>query len=295
MKLLLAAFLAIALASVQGNTENSDKVKHYSEGCFEETGADHVTVENARKGEFVEDEKLLKYCMCMYNKMHLMNGEGHILEENMLKYVPENIEKEEASKVIKKCIVEVHDETSHEKKAFNFYKCFVHSVGKPVHVFKNLYISDKIYIKCIYYTQPVPRIKMKTCTIILLIVAIAFAEKVKYTEEQKAKLAELKKVCVESSGVALDEVEKAKKGVFGDDEKLKEFLFCVAQKIDFMNKDGHFKADVITAKITAIHGEQIAKDVVGVCTAKTEANGPATSLALAKCLSEQSKQHVSLA
>ncbi|XP_017783042.1 PREDICTED: uncharacterized protein LOC108567218 [Nicrophorus vespilloides] len=135
---------------------------------------------------------------------------------------------------------------------------------------------------------------MKTCAIILLVASVAFAHEVNLTEEQKAKLAEIKKECISSSGVALDEVEHAKKGVFAEDEKLKDFLFCLAQKIGFMDKDGQFKKDVITAKITANHGEQIAKEVVDVCTAKTEVNGPETSLALAKCLSEKSKQHVSI-
>ncbi|XP_017783036.1 PREDICTED: general odorant-binding protein 56a-like [Nicrophorus vespilloides] len=137
---------------------------------------------------------------------------------------------------------------------------------------------------------------MKSFAIIFLVIAsVAFAQKVNLTEEQKTKLAEFKKECVASSGVALDAVENAKKGIIADDQKMKDFLFCVAQKIGFMDKDGHFNVDVMMAKISAQHGEQIAKDVVGVCTAKTEANGPETSFVLAKCLSEKSKQHVSLA
>ncbi|XP_017783039.1 PREDICTED: uncharacterized protein LOC108567214 [Nicrophorus vespilloides] len=136
MKFLVAAFFVIALASVQGTPAARHNIKQYSEDCMESTGVDHEIVANARKGEFVEDEKLIKYCTCVYKKMNIINDGGHLHEETLVEYSPENIEKEEASKIVKKCIEEAHGE-SYEKKSFIFYRCYVHAAGKPVHVFKN--------------------------------------------------------------------------------------------------------------------------------------------------------------
>ncbi|WP_156460859.1 pheromone/general odorant binding protein, partial [Sphingomonas sp. Leaf339] len=110
MKFLVAAFLAIALVSVQA-TESGNKIKHFSEGCMETTGVDHDIVVNARKGEFVDDEKYMKYCHCMCKKMNIMDDEGHLHEEHMLDNLPEGLGREEGTKIMKKCIGEAHDET----------------------------------------------------------------------------------------------------------------------------------------------------------------------------------------
>ncbi|XP_017783044.1 PREDICTED: B1 protein-like [Nicrophorus vespilloides] len=124
---------------------------------------------------------------------------------------------------------------------------------------------------------------------------IAAAQAHSLTDEQLAKLKAYKADCIASSGVTPDLVEKSKKGEFADDPKLKEFLFCIGKKIGFLNDAGDFQVDVMTAKITANHGKDAADDVVSVCTAKKESSGPETSFALAKCLYEKSKQHITLA
>ncbi|XP_017783047.1 PREDICTED: general odorant-binding protein 56d-like [Nicrophorus vespilloides] len=115
------------------------------------------------------------------------------------------------------------------------------------------------------------------------------------TEEQMEKLKTYKMECITSSGVDVEVVEKSKKGEFAEDPKLKEFLFCVAKKVGFLNEDGDYQVDVMKAKITAKHGQEAADNVVVACTEKKEASGAETSYALAKCFYEKSKEHIPLA
>ncbi|XP_017783046.1 PREDICTED: general odorant-binding protein 99a-like [Nicrophorus vespilloides] len=130
--------------------------------------------------------------------------------------------------------------------------------------------------------------------IVVLVSFIAAIQAHHLSEEQLEKLKGYKMECVTSTEVDVDLVKKAKMGEFTEDDKLKEFLFCVAKKVGLLNEDGDYQVEGIKEKIVAKYGQEAADDVVDVCTQKKESSGPETSFALAKCLHEKSKKHIEL-
>ncbi|XP_017783043.1 PREDICTED: general odorant-binding protein 69a-like [Nicrophorus vespilloides] len=115
------------------------------------------------------------------------------------------------------------------------------------------------------------------------------------TKEELEKVKTYKTDCAKDSGVSAKVAEDTNKGVFPADPKLKEFLFCLSKKVGYLNDTGDFQLTTINDKVTANHGQETARDVVAPCTQKKGSSGQETSLALAKCFYEKSKQHIALA
>uniref|UniRef100_M3VHC0 Odorant binding protein 7 n=1 Tax=Ips typographus TaxID=55986 RepID=M3VHC0_IPSTY len=69
------------------------------------------------------------------------------------------------------------------------------------------------------------------------------------TDKQKELLAQHYKECLAKSKVNEATLQKARIGQFADDDKLKEHILCVAQKIGFQNSAGQFQNQVIETKL----------------------------------------------
>ncbi|XP_017783051.1 PREDICTED: uncharacterized protein LOC108567226 [Nicrophorus vespilloides] len=128
--------------------------------------------------------------------------------------------------------------------------------------------------------------------IVLCMCIIAAIQANKLAEKQ---IETYKADCKTSSGVSGDVVDKTIKGEFSGDAKLKEYFFCLAKKLGFLNEAGDYQVTVINDKITDHHGQETARDIVAACTQKKSASGPETSFNMAKCFYEKSKQHIALA
>ena len=114
------------------------------------------------------------------------------------------------------------------------------------------------------------------------------------TEEQKERARLVSKECREKSGVSEDVVLKARQGQFADDEKLKEHLFCFAQKIGLVNEQGVVQPEVIKAKIAADVNPEVADKANAACSAVKAATPQQTVFDAFKCYSEQTEKRFSL-
>ncbi|XP_017783013.1 PREDICTED: uncharacterized protein LOC108567194 [Nicrophorus vespilloides] len=129
-----------------------------------------------------------------------------------------------------------------------------------------------------------------SCYALLLLSLVVFAQ----AEISEEKLIKYKMQCLTYSRVSIEAVNEMKMGVFSDEAKLKEFLFCVAKKTGFMNKDGQYEVDRIRSVIEETRGMGGAEIFVSGCLKEPKESGPETSFELAKCLFEKSKGYISL-
>ncbi|XP_017878110.1 general odorant-binding protein 56d-like [Ceratina calcarata] len=131
---------------------------------------------------------------------------------------------------------------------------------------------------------------MKTIAVVL---AICFVGAMALTDEQKAKLAEHKAVCITETGVDAQVVENAKNGNWADgDEKLECFSACMLKRIGIMRPDGSISEEVTRQKApTDIPKEKI-DDVINKCKGTTGANDCKKAANLAKCFIENKSFNV---
>lgn len=114
------------------------------------------------------------------------------------------------------------------------------------------------------------------------------------TDEQKNKIREYSKECQEKSGVTTELIQKARKGEFVDDPKLKDHLLCFAKKAGFLSETGEVQGNVIKAKIEADVGAEEATKVTEKCGALKAATPQQTAFDVFKCYFDSTTKHVSL-
>ena len=86
------------------------------------------------------------------------------------------------------------------------------------------------------------------------------------SEEQKKRLEEYSKECLEVSKVEEAVLKEAEKGVFLDDPKLKVHALCFSKKIHMQNEKGEIQVDVIKEKLTSqIKSAEEVEKVVKLC------------------------------
>ncbi|KAJ8955673.1 hypothetical protein NQ318_008542 [Aromia moschata] len=86
------------------------------------------------------------------------------------------------------------------------------------------------------------------------------------TDEQKTKLMEYNKQCMEETNVANELILKAKAGEYSDDPLLKKQILCVNKKAGFQNDAGDLQIDFIKSKVNdIIKDEKTTADIVGQC------------------------------
>lgn len=111
------------------------------------------------------------------------------------------------------------------------------------------------------------------------------------SDEKKQKLKEYSAACSESTGVDQKLIEDARKGIFSEDAKFKEFLFCISKKIGSQNEAGEIQKDVIKQKLVAeLKDEKLADSIVEKCAIAKD-TPQETAFASAKCYHESKPKH----
>lgn len=117
--------LAISFVAVLGELtdEQKAKLREHKESCISETGVDPTVVENAKKGEVVEnDEKLACFATCLLKKVGIMTADGDIDWEVARAKLPESVPQEQADQIHNAC----KDITGTGcEKGHNLMKCFM--------------------------------------------------------------------------------------------------------------------------------------------------------------------------
>nr|UYS88360.1 odorant binding protein 8 [Aromia bungii] len=70
--------------------------------CVEETGTTEDAILNARKGEFIDDEKFKCYIKCLMTQMACIDDDGTVDEEATIAVIPEEYQ-DVAAPIIRKC------------------------------------------------------------------------------------------------------------------------------------------------------------------------------------------------
>ena len=104
--------------------------------------------------------------------------------------------------------------------------------------------------------------KVLICAVVFALVATMGHS---LSEEQKERARAVSKECREKSGVPEDLVLKARQGQFTDDPKLKEHLYCFAQKLGLINAQGELQPEVIKAKIKNDVNADVAEKATSIC------------------------------
>ncbi|XP_008548248.1 general odorant-binding protein 56d [Microplitis demolitor] len=127
---------------------------------------------------------------------------------------------------------------------------------------------------------------MKIFAVILAVCFVgALAE---LTEEQKAKLRELRTACVTETGVDEANVDSAKQGVWKmDDVKLRCFFFCMMKKIKVMNEDGTLNEEMTRKRMANDLPADKIDAVMMKCKDMKGADMCETAMMMMKCYAEE--------
>ncbi|KAF7278587.1 general odorant-binding protein 56d-like [Rhynchophorus ferrugineus] len=106
---------------------------------------------------------------------------------------------------------------------------------------------------------------LKVSVLVIVVSAISCQE---FTEEQKKKILENRKQCIEETKVNPELIEKADQGNFVDDNSLKCFTKCFYQKAGFVNDEGEVQLDVVKAKLPPQADKEQALAIVEKCKIK---------------------------
>ncbi|KAG5887558.1 hypothetical protein JTB14_002264 [Gonioctena quinquepunctata] len=106
------------------------------------------------------------------------------------------------------------------------------------------------------------------------------------SEEQKAKIIQLHKECLEETKVDLGIAMKAAQGEYTNDEKLKKQILCFNKKVGLQDKNGDIVMEVAKAKLKDIvKDDKKVEEVMKKCVLKKE-TPEETAFQAAKCLHE---------
>nr|ALM64969.1 odorant binding protein 7 [Dendroctonus armandi] len=135
---------------------------------------------------------------------------------------------------------------------------------------------------------------MKVFIAVFLVLGVVFAVNARLTEEQKQKIQADGKACVAESGADPELIKAARGGKFADDGKLKDFTFCMSEKIGFQNEAGEFQRDVVLKKLgAAIDDDAAAKKLVEKCLVP-KSNSAETAFETFKCYYENTPTHIAV-
>lgn len=110
--------------------EQLQKLKTHREECIKQTGVDQEVVDNARKGNVVDNPKLQEHLLCMFKRIGFMDDAGKIQKDVLKKKLVDVIKEEElANKLIEVCATEA---ATPQLTAFENFKCFFGKTGLPV-------------------------------------------------------------------------------------------------------------------------------------------------------------------
>lgn len=107
-------------AALEGDAK--EKLVAVTKQCIQSTGVNEELVLKGRKGEFVEDPKLIEYYYCVFKTLDFINDAGVLNEQALREKLPINADKEKADALFAKCAAIKGD--SPQKTAYLAHKCY---------------------------------------------------------------------------------------------------------------------------------------------------------------------------
>nr|XP_023022172.1 uncharacterized protein LOC111510480 [Leptinotarsa decemlineata] len=267
---LFVAFAAVAISKPLSE-EELKKLVDLNRECAKTSGVDEDTLKKLEGDiEYPETAEMKVHAKCFMKGLGVMDDDGNIdveaMTESLKKIVPEGKEKE----VAEKCNV-VKD--SPEETAFELGRC----VHGEIHDHLKL-------VAYVQYTLFSIILEKMGSFVLFLLALIAMAHTQELTEEQKVKIMEYNKECMEETKVAMEVVLKAAEGVYVDDDKLKKQILCVNKKIEVQKENGDIDIDVTKKKLmTILKDEKKVDDVIKKCVMKKD-TPENTAFEAAKCM-----------
>ncbi|KAH8298450.1 hypothetical protein KR044_003477 [Drosophila immigrans] len=124
---------------------------------------------------------------------------------------------------------------------------------------------------------------MKFLIVLVACVALAAADEIKLSEEQKAKAREHGAACIEQEGITKEQAHSLRDGSFdGADAKVKCFANCFLEKTGFL-VDGQIKPDVVLEKLSPIAGADKVKAIQAKCDSLKGTDKCDTAFQLYQC------------
>ncbi|XP_017795892.1 PREDICTED: general odorant-binding protein 56d-like [Habropoda laboriosa] len=124
MKTIAVVFALCFVGAMALTDEQKAKLTEHKTACIAETSVDPQVVENAKKGNFAQDdEKLGCFVSCMLKKIGIMNQDGSVNEEVTRAKAPSDIPKDQVETIINKC--KTATGANDCKKAANIASCFM--------------------------------------------------------------------------------------------------------------------------------------------------------------------------
>nr|XP_022914408.1 general odorant-binding protein 56d-like isoform X2 [Onthophagus taurus] len=120
---------------------------------------------------------------------------------------------------------------------------------------------------------------MKLFFLVLVLIVIV-ANGYYLSDEQKAKIKEITRRCIEQTGVDPNVLLQTKRGVFTEDPKLKSFLFCSFTNSGIQDSKGAIQEDVVKSIYRA---EPRAIQAFQPCFGKTGEDGLIIAYETFKC------------
>ncbi|XP_029047643.2 general odorant-binding protein 56d-like [Osmia bicornis bicornis] len=125
MKTIAVIFAFCLVGALALTEEQKAKLTQHKNACITETGVDAQVVENAKSGNFAEnDDKLACFSSCMLKKIGIMGEDGTVNLDVARQRAPANVPKDQVESVINKC-KDSATGPNDCKKAANLVKCFV--------------------------------------------------------------------------------------------------------------------------------------------------------------------------
>lgn len=90
--------------------------------CIKETGVDLQVVDEAKKGNFADDENLKKFIHCFFKKIGVVDDDGQIHVDVALQKLPAGIDKAAAEQLLNDCKAKTGNDAV--ENAFEVFKCY---------------------------------------------------------------------------------------------------------------------------------------------------------------------------
>nr|XP_022915019.1 B1 protein-like [Onthophagus taurus] len=119
---------------------------------------------------------------------------------------------------------------------------------------------------------------MKYILALTLIISVTSAAVL--TDEDKIKLKKFSDTCVAQTHVSEKVLEKMRVNQIEDDPRLKEYIYCIFQKLGLQNSDGTIIKDNV---LSFASKDPIAEKAMKPCIDKHGSTGPETAFSMFVC------------
>nr|NP_001299080.1 uncharacterized protein LOC106124120 precursor [Papilio xuthus]BAM17959.1 unknown secreted protein [Papilio xuthus] len=125
----------LSVAGIEAHTvhlPHSQKEKahlHIAE-CMKESGVKSEVLAEAKKGVFEDDEALMKFTLCFFQKSGIISEEGKLNVAEALAKLPSDVDKKHAEKLLEECKKKTGK--NHADTAFEIYKCYYHGTKEHI-------------------------------------------------------------------------------------------------------------------------------------------------------------------